>query len=193
MLSANGRVEERPNLGYSRDRERHDSNRSQQQQSAATLRPQPSFNTSQSSASSSTPLTAEGLLATHATSRDPARSALDAAVSERNSLSVQNTQLWKLIEKQRSGYGQLMKELERVRGERDVFRAHLQSAGENTDMLLRAHRDKDRRDAKEATLRSSSSHSQLRGSDGSSTSSDPRARMVRKHSEDTGALILRMC
>lgn len=174
-------------MGSSRDRERHDSNRSQQQHSAATLRPQASFNTSQSSAPSSVPLTVESLLATHASSRDPARSALDVAVSERNSLSVQNTQLWKLIEKQRSGYGQLMKELERVRSERDVFRARLQGAGENTDMLLRAQRDKDKRDAKEATLRSSSSHSQLRGSDGSSTSSDPRARMVRKHSEDTGA------
>ena len=194
MLSANGRVEERPNVGSSsRDRERHDSNRSQQHQSAATLRPQPSFNNSQPLAPSSVPLTVEGLLATHANSRDPTRSSLDAAVTERNTLSVQNTQLWKLIEKQRSGYGQLMKELERVRGERDVFRARLQEAGENTDMLLRVHRDKDRRDAKEATIRSSSSHSQLRGSDGSSTSSDPRARMVRKHSEDIGACILRAC
>lgn len=190
MLAANGRVEERLNLGSSRDRERHDSNRSQQHQSAATLRPQPSFNVSQSSAPSSLPLTVEGLLATHATSRDPVRTALDAAVSERNSLSVQNTQLWKLIEKQRSGYGQLMKELERVRGERDIFRTRLQAAGENTDALIRAHRDKDKRDVKEATLRSSSSHSHLRGSDGSSSGSDPRARMVRKHSEDTGAWLL---
>ncbi|KZT70743.1 RhoGAP-domain-containing protein [Daedalea quercina L-15889] len=190
MLSANGRVEDRPAVSSSRDRERHDSSRSQHQSPGpASLRPHPSFNASQPSVPSSQPLTVDALLAAHANARDPTRSALEAAISERNTLSLQNTQLWKLIEKQRSGYGQLMKELERVRGERDVYRLRLQAAGENTDALLRAQRDKEKRDGKEAALRSSSSHSQLRGSDGSSSgpAADPRARVSRQNSEDTAS------
>ena len=89
MLSANGRVDDRPTVGPSRDRERHDSNRSQQHQhqyqspGPATLRQQPSFNASQSSVPSTQPLTVDGVLVVHANSRDPARSALEAAVSER--------------------------------------------------------------------------------------------------------------
>ncbi|TFY55172.1 hypothetical protein EVJ58_g8417 [Rhodofomes roseus] len=188
MLSANGRIEEGPDVGSSRDRERHDSNRSQQFQSPAALRTQPSFNASQASAPSSQTVTVENMLAAHVNARDPVRSALDTAVAERNSLSLQNTQLWKLIEKQRSGYGQLMKELERVRGERDAYKARLRAAGENTDALLRSHRDREKREGKEATLRSSSSHSQLRGSEGSVSSSyasDPRAHVARKGSADT--------
>ncbi|KAG8882576.1 hypothetical protein FRB97_008085 [Tulasnella sp. 331] len=49
---------------------------------------------------------------------DP-RAALDAAITERNVLSSQNAQLWKLVEKQRVGYAGVMKELDRVRAERD--------------------------------------------------------------------------
>lgn len=37
-------------------------------------------------------------------------------------LLTQNAQLWKLIEKQRSGYANVLRELERVRGERDQAR-----------------------------------------------------------------------
>ncbi|KAG9014360.1 hypothetical protein FRB94_012766 [Tulasnella sp. JGI-2019a] len=48
-----------------------------------------------------------------------ARTALDAVITERNMLSSQNAQLWKLIEKQRVGYAGVMKELDRVRAERD--------------------------------------------------------------------------
>ncbi|CAK5267320.1 unnamed protein product [Mycena citricolor] len=70
-------------------------------------------------------LTIESLMKTHATSQDPKLAALDQAVQERNVLSSQNGQLWKLIEKQRSGYNQILKELERVRGERDNYKAKL--------------------------------------------------------------------
>lgn len=45
--------------------------------------------------------------------------ALENVLAERNMLSSQNTQLWKLIEKQRAVHGNAMKELERVRAERD--------------------------------------------------------------------------
>jgi RalA-binding protein 1 len=51
--------------------------------------------------------------------------ALEAILQERNTLASQNAQLWKLIEKQRSGYNQILKELERVRGERDAYRTKL--------------------------------------------------------------------
>jgi len=45
--------------------------------------------------------------------------ALDAVLAERNMLSSQNAQLWKLIEKQRASYANAVKDLERIRGERD--------------------------------------------------------------------------
>ncbi|KAJ7050578.1 hypothetical protein C8F01DRAFT_1178873 [Mycena amicta] len=70
-------------------------------------------------------LSADGLLTAHASEQDPKLAALEHAVSERNTLSSQNAQLWKLIEKQRSGYNQILKELERVRSERDGYKAKL--------------------------------------------------------------------
>ncbi|KIK61548.1 hypothetical protein GYMLUDRAFT_198945 [Collybiopsis luxurians FD-317 M1] len=72
-----------------------------------------------------TTLTLDSLLSLHSSSSDPKLAALDQALSERNILSSQNSQLWKLIEKQRSGYNQIMKELERVRNERDTYKARL--------------------------------------------------------------------
>lgn len=69
--------------------------------------------------------TVEALLKQHASSPDPKAAALDQAVADRNVLSGQNTQLWKLIEKQRAGYNQILKELERIRGERDSYKSKL--------------------------------------------------------------------
>lgn len=68
-------------------------------------------------------LTLEMILEQNASSNDPKLSALEQALNERNTLSSQNAQLWKLIEKQRSGYNHILKELERVRGERDSYKA----------------------------------------------------------------------
>lgn len=65
------------------------------------------------------------MIAHHRASLDPKYAALEQAVSERNTLSSQNAQLWKLIEKQRSGYNQILKELERVRTERDIYKSKL--------------------------------------------------------------------
>ncbi|KZV85703.1 RhoGAP-domain-containing protein [Exidia glandulosa HHB12029] len=45
--------------------------------------------------------------------------ALDAVLAERNGLSQQNAQLWKLIEKQRASYTNAMADLARIRAERD--------------------------------------------------------------------------
>jgi len=176
--------ENRPNGSSSR--ERHQSNRSEHNSSPATLRTASSFSIANQTAPSTLPLTSEGLLASHSSAAEPALAALDTAVSERNTLSVQNTQLWKLIEKQRSGYGQLMKELERVRGERDVYRSRLQGMGENTDALLRSHREREKREGKEAALRPTASHSHLKSSDSNSSAVEPRAHMIRTNSDDIG-------
>ena len=116
--------------------------------------------------------------------------ALESAVSDRNTLSGQNSQLWKLIEKQRAGYTQLMKELERVRGERDAYKSRLQSVGENTDALLKVHRERERREGREGSLRSATSHTHLRNSEsggGSNGVHDPRQNVHRMQSEDIGA------
>ncbi|KAI0741463.1 hypothetical protein C8Q80DRAFT_1221534 [Daedaleopsis nitida] len=136
-------------------------------------------------------LSVDGLLTAHAGSSQPMLSALEAAVNERNTLSAQNTQLWKLIEKQRSGYNHIMKELERLRGERDLYKHRLQQGGENTDALLRAHRAKEKSDNKDA-LRATSSHSQLKSSEsngstssGKTASLDPRAQLLRTQSDDS--------
>ncbi|EIW58705.1 uncharacterized protein TRAVEDRAFT_29197 [Trametes versicolor FP-101664 SS1] len=135
-------------------------------------------------------LAVDGLLAAHAGSPNPPLAALETAVGERNSLSAQNTQLWKLIEKQRSGYNHIMKELERMRGERDLYRGRLQSLGENTDNMLRAHRAKEKAEGREGSLRSASSNSQLKANDSGAGSSrgnklDPRAQLLRTSSDET--------
>ncbi|OSD03019.1 hypothetical protein PYCCODRAFT_1444756 [Trametes coccinea BRFM310] len=166
--------------------------------SFSTPQPPSHLNQSTSSQSSNNPavptnqlLTLDGLLAAHANSSNPPLAALEAAVGERNSLSAQNTQLWKLIEKQRSGYNHILKELERMRGERDLYRGRLQQAGENTDALLRAHRAKEKSESKDGSLRSASSHSQLKSSENGGGSSrgggmlDPRAHLSRTSSDDT--------
>ncbi|KAG6868789.1 hypothetical protein C0993_010419 [Termitomyces sp. T159_Od127] len=70
-------------------------------------------------------LTSAYLLKTNASAEDPKLAALEQAVNDRNALSSQNAQLWKLIEKQRAGYNQILKELERIRGERDALKAKL--------------------------------------------------------------------
>jgi RalA-binding protein 1 len=77
------------------------------------------------SSSSPTLSTVEALLKDHASAPDPTSAALERAVSDRNVLAAQNTQLWKLVEKQRTGYNQILKELERIRGDRDVYKNRL--------------------------------------------------------------------
>ncbi|KAK2465626.1 hypothetical protein APHAL10511_002170 [Amanita phalloides] len=80
---------------------------------------------SASASAPSQPLTFDALLKVHSTAQDPKLAALEQAISERNTLSAQNSQLWKLIEKQRAGYNQILKELERIRAERDAYKAKL--------------------------------------------------------------------
>lgn len=142
------------------------------------------------------PTTVQALLTAHSSSADPAKAALESAVSDRNALTGQNAQLWKLIEKQRTGYNQLLKELERVRGERDLYRSRLQHLGETTDTMLRAHREKERREGREGSLRSAASHTHMRNSEsgGGSASghSEPRVKVHRSHSGDIGVFSIVM-
>lgn len=77
------------------------------------------------STSTHTVLTTEHYLKQQSSSSNPTLAALEQAVADRNVLSSQNTQLWKLIEKQRAGYNQILKELERIRGERDTYKGRL--------------------------------------------------------------------
>lgn len=57
---------------------------------------------------------------------DP-RLALETILGERNTLSSQNSQLWKIIEKQRGMYNSLHKELDRVKAERDRLQSRSSS------------------------------------------------------------------
>ncbi|GJJ11272.1 hypothetical protein Clacol_005504 [Clathrus columnatus] len=58
-------------------------------------------------------------------------SAIQMLLNERNLLSAQNSQLWKLVEKQRNVHATVSKELERVRAERDKAIAKLDSGRED--------------------------------------------------------------
>ncbi|KAL4254831.1 Rho GTPase-activating protein [Abortiporus biennis] len=160
----------------------------------STILPSPS--PASSSSATAGPISVESLLQAHASTQNPALAALEVAVNDRNQLSAQNTQLWKLIEKQRAGYSQLMKELERVRGERDTYRSKLHNLGENTDALLKAHREKEKekreregKDSSSNNLRSAASYSYLKGGEigaiGSSHNADSRIQVSRTHSEDS--------
>ena len=130
-------------------------------------------------------LTLAGVLSSYTSTPNPPMAALEQVISERNVLSSQNSQLWKLVEKQRSGYSQILKELERVRSERDTFKTRLTSLGENPDHLLKKQKAS-KGNRSRNTLKPSSSHSGLRSDDQSRTTpEDPRQAMARHQSEDS--------
>jgi len=131
-------------------------------------------------------LTLAGVLSTYTSAPNPPMAALEQVISERNVLSSQNSQLWKLVEKQRSGYSQILKELERVRSERDTFKARLTSLGENPDQILKKQKAS-KGGHSGGALKSSSSHSGLRSDDQpKAIPEDPRQAMARHQSEDSG-------
>jgi RalA-binding protein 1 len=112
----------------SRDRDRLPFPKSSHPSPAPSSRQATSSSTSTHLSLSSSSLslsTVEALLKDHAAAPDPTSAALERAVNDRNVLTAQNTQLWKLVEKQRTGYNQILKELERIRGERDVYKNRL--------------------------------------------------------------------
>ncbi|KAG1746673.1 uncharacterized protein EDB91DRAFT_1118286 [Suillus paluster] len=168
---------------------RERSSTSQSTSSPMSMRPQASSSNSSIAALGSTastttyPISLETLLATHTSAPNPILAALDQVLSERNVLSTQNTQLWKLIEKQRAGYNQVLKEIERVRNERDTYKARLQAAGMSTEL---AKRDKEREKEKARSLKSSGSNATM-SSMSVNGSADLRSRMVRNQLDSTSS------
>jgi len=131
-------------------------------------------------------LTLAGVLSSYTSTPNPPMAALEQVISERNVLSSQNSQLWKLVEKQRSGYSQILKELERVRSERDTFKARLTSLGENPDHILKKQKSS-KGSHSGNSLKPSLSHSGLRSEDHPKTTPEhPRQAMTRHQSEDSG-------
>ncbi|KDQ26922.1 hypothetical protein PLEOSDRAFT_51422 [Pleurotus ostreatus PC15] len=104
--------------------------------------------------SSNSPITSAALLQQHASAPNPLAAALEQAVTDRNALAGQNSSLWKLVEKQRAGYSQILRELERVRGERDTWRAR---AGGKRDDQHQGHssNNPDNNEPKHSTPRKS--------------------------------------
>jgi len=127
------------------------------------------------SVASATPvITVEALLKQHASAQNPLAAALDQVVIERNTLSSQNAQLWKLIEKQRSGYNQILKELERIRSERDSYKSRLASiSGTSVEKLSPASSSKADRTTKLSLAEPPPSSA--RQANGSSSTGKPRS------------------
>ncbi len=144
-------------------------------------RPLASSSTMSSSQTSQQP-SLEAMLSTHAGAENPALSALEQSLSERSLLSSQNAQLWKIIEKSRGLYTESQKNLERVRMERDVYKARLLSLGENPDAIIRGHK------VREKQLKPSSSSNGMRqgSADKHSSQGSGPGRPVRHQSADTG-------
>ena len=115
--------------------------------------------------------TADAFLKQHPSSPDPKTAALEQAVANRNALSSQNAQLWILIEKQRAVHNQMLKELERIRKERDSYKAKLVTLDAlpnvSSDNQLKSTRERGSRPNLDATSSHNSSfltprHSQTR-------------------------------
>lgn len=149
--------------------------------------------TSNTSGVSAAPLTVQALLTANTAAENPALAALEAAVSERNTFATHNAQLWRLVEKQRAVQATLTKDVDRLRGERDCYREELRDKGVNVDALLRARKEKERREGKDS-LKSAASHAHLRGERGEGGNSgtnghgllEPRANLLRANSDDIG-------
>lgn len=156
-----------------------------------SVRPQLSTSTSSVTASAvgltanptTYPISLETLLATHANAPNPILAATNQVLADRNALSAQNTQLWKLIEKQRAGYNQVLKEIDRVRSERDTYKTRLQAAGINTEL---AKKDKEREKEKPRSLKSSEPSAAV----SVNGSTDLRSRSSRNQPDTTGELFI---
>lgn len=130
--------------------------------------------TTPSSGRPSLPVSLDTVLAAHANAPDPIRAALEHLIADRNSVAAQNSQLWKLIEKQRSATTQLNRDNDRIRTEREAYKSKLSALGENTDAILKAF--KGERHERHGKPSSSTSRS--------NSSPNPRATLVRHQSDE---------
>ena len=172
----------------SRDRDRHPFPQSAQPSPAPSSRqitssaPHLPLSSSPSPSVQASPqtTTVEALLKQHVAASDPMSAALEHAVNERNVLTAQNAQLWKLVEKQRTGYNQILKELERIRGERDVYKNRLitLNGGQNTSSDKRHRTTSDQKQSLDTSSQTGS------------MSAIPQIKhpQARHNSEDTGGL-----
>lgn len=159
------------------------------------ITPQPSTSASSITASATAltantttyPISLETLLTSHSNAPNPPLAALDQVLSERNVLSTQNTQLWKLIEKQRAAYNQVLKEIGRVRSERDTYRTRLQAAGMSTE-LAKKEKDRDKEKEKARSLRSLDSSAMV-SNISLNESADMRSRLARNQPDATRELL----
>lgn len=137
--------------------------------------PRPSTSSSSvstpSSGRPSHPVSIDTLLATHANAPDPIRSALEHLIADRNSVAAQNSQLWKLIEKQRSTTTQLNRDNDRIRLEREAYKSKLSALGENPEAILKSFKGERHSKPSSSTSRSNSSP-------------NPRATLVRHQSDE---------
>lgn len=171
-----------PSSSPSRERDnRHPPPNSSSPHRQTTL-PTTSSATSLPASINPTPHTVESILALHASASDPKLAAIDQALSERNVLSSQNSQLWKLIEKQRSGYNQIMKELERVRNERDTYKARLAVASGGLAVSEKGLPSRERvpKQSTDSFVTDSSDH-------------NPRQNLTRFYSDEQGSPSLLFC
>ncbi|KAI0047253.1 RhoGAP-domain-containing protein [Auriscalpium vulgare] len=148
--------------------------------SPATPRPSASAS-SMTPAAFSSPLALDSLLAAHAAAPDPPLAALDQLIPERNTLSSQNAQLWKVIEKSRAAYIEAQKNLDRVRSERDAYKSRLHALGENTDAVVKSYRERDK------VGKAAAAHGAKRGATATASPSAPRPNPVRHQSDETGS------
>ena len=132
-------------------------------------------------------LTLAGVLSSYSSTPNPPMAALKEVISDRNALSSQNLLLWGLIDNQRSVHGQTLKELDRVRLERDRFKAKLTSLGENPNKILN-EQETNEGSPPGTTLGSSFLHSGLRfdNQQKAVTLEEPTQMTARNQSEDSG-------
>ncbi|TDL23658.1 RhoGAP-domain-containing protein [Rickenella mellea] len=135
-----------------------------------------------SSPHSGTAVTIDAALAPHLNAQNPPQAALESILAERNTLSSQNAQLWKLIEKQRSAYGQMLKELERIRAERDLYKSKLHPMPSSEHRRLKGSSSTSHMHARDVEKDQSSPEFPSPGP--SMTNGNPRAGMVRHKSDD---------
>lgn len=133
-----------------------------------------------------TTITLDQALSTHAKADNPARAALEATLADRNNLSFQNAQLWKHLRRQRTNYAQAMKDVGRLRGERDSLKEKLQRLEKSVGVQPLNGRP---HDLSSSTSRTATAvhrdTSESYASTPTTSDSDPRSRMVRHQSDET--------
>lgn len=137
----------------------------------------------------SIPITIDDALGVHAEAPDPMRAALEAILAERNSLSAQNSQLWNHLKRQRANYASAVKDVVRLRSERDALRAKV-NGSDNTEGPSQINGRKLRTTVSSAAMSTNEIGSGRERVDlskpGSSRSpQNPRASMTRHQSDDT--------